>query len=56
MYGVASVAGPLLGGLFPDKVSWPLCFYINLPLGAIAIAVVSFFLSDPRRRNDVELG
>ncbi|GAB2979195.1 MDR family MFS transporter [Saccharothrix stipae] len=48
VFGVATVVGPLLGGLFVDHLSWRWAFYVNLPLGVVVLAVGAFALPGVR--------
>ncbi|WP_445031026.1 DHA2 family efflux MFS transporter permease subunit [Streptomyces sp. SAS_270] len=49
VFGATSVLGPLLGGLFTEHLSWRWVFYINLPVGIVALAVIAAVLHIPHR-------
>lgn len=45
--GVSSIVGPLIGGGFTSNVTWRWYFYINLPVGGVAMLVILVFLKIP---------
>ncbi|MFE8986948.1 DHA2 family efflux MFS transporter permease subunit [Streptomyces collinus] len=56
VFGATSVLGPLLGGLFTQHLSWRWVFYVNLPVGVVALAVIAAVLHIPRtaRRHVID--
>nr|WP_241844789.1 MDR family MFS transporter [Streptomyces silvensis] len=50
VFGATSVLGPLLGGVFTEHLSWRWVFYVNLPIGVVALAVIAAALHIPASR------
>jgi len=51
VFGVASVVGPLVGGWFVDNLSWRWVFYVNLPIGILALVTIAAVLHGETRRE-----
>ncbi len=56
VFGISSVAGPLLGGFFVDQLSWRWVFYVNLPIGILALGIfaVAFHGSGKRVSHKID--
>jgi EmrB/QacA subfamily drug resistance transporter len=52
VWGASAVAGPLLGGWFTDGPGWRWIFYINIPVGIVALAIISIVLKLPLQKRE----
>jgi EmrB/QacA subfamily drug resistance transporter len=55
LFGASSIIGPLLGGYFTDHLTWRWAFYVNIPLGLLALVVTSAVLPESPVRNRVKI-
>jgi hypothetical protein len=56
VWAVASAVGPVLGGVFTSEVTWRWCFYINLPISGVGMAVLAFVLKLHNPRTPMRQG
>jgi MFS family permease len=49
IWGISAIVGPLLGAFFVNSLGWPFVFWVNLPIGVLAMAMIARFLHEPPR-------
>ena len=55
VFALSSVVGPVLGGWITDSLNWRWVFYVNLPLGLLALAVLPFVLPQSKRKPNAKI-
>ncbi|WP_082732053.1 MDR family MFS transporter [Sporosarcina sp. HYO08] len=55
VWGISAVTGPVIGGLIVQYWHWKYVFWVNVPLGILAMAVLFFFLHEPKRAQSVSI-
>jgi MFS family permease len=50
---IATILGPLLGGVFTTKLTWRWCFWVNLPVCGVALVLQLFYLRMPQHVNPI---
>jgi EmrB/QacA subfamily drug resistance transporter len=58
VFGLSSIIGPLIGGVITDNLSWRWNFYINIPIGAVAVIMILLFMPNFKtadRRNKIDI-
>lgn len=48
VWGISSVIGPVAGGFITDNLSWQWVFFVNIPIGVVAAAIIGFALKEPK--------